>query len=149
MKTRSDDLADVFQRYEKMLEVSRSHKKEFIASIKVVQRISNILKGNKDVVQGWTAEKLVESQEKILAEVVVASRQHVKNAAQAGLFPKANQFFAHAFEKPVMDFFEKVMVNAEDAEVRKNRLGLLSEIRDLYTQNLADLSLLSRIDDTI
>lgn len=147
IKTRSDDLADVFQRYEKMLEVSQSHKKDFIASVKVVQRIANILKGSKDVISGWKEELLIEPQEKILAGVIVSARQHVKNAAHAGLFSKANQFFAHAFEKPVMDFFEKVMVNAEDLEVRKNRLGLLAEIRDLYTQNIADLSLLSRIDD--
>ncbi len=146
VKTRSDDLADVFQRYEKMLEVSLSHKKDFMESVKVVQRIANILKSSKDSVQDWKEAKLVEPQEKALASVVVSSRQHIKNAAQAGLFVKANQFYASAFERPVMEFFEKVMVNAEDAEIRRNRLGLLTEIRDLYTKNIADLSLLSRID---
>ncbi len=146
VKTRSDDVADIFLRYEKMLEVSQNHKKDFIASVKVVQRIANILKGSKDPVQDWKEEKLVEPQEKALANVLTVTRQHVKNAVGAGLLSKANQFYASAFERPVMDFFEKVMVNAEDAEIRKNRLGLLTEIRDLYTKNIADLSLLSRIE---
>ena len=38
-------------------------------------------------------------------------------------------------------FFESVMVNVEDKEVRINRLTLLSELRELFLQ-VADISLL-------
>ncbi|WP_241720432.1 hypothetical protein, partial [Cronobacter sakazakii] len=34
--------------------------------------------------------------------------------------------------EPVDEFFEKVMVNADDAQVRINRLTLLSKLRALF-----------------
>ena len=40
---------------------------------------------------------------------------------------------------PVDDFFDKIMVNADDAKIRENRLKLLSEIR-AATQTVADFS---------
>ena len=43
---------------------------------------------------------------------------------------------------PVDDFFETVMVNAEDPDERLNRLRLLHSLRALFTE-LADLALLS------
>jgi len=46
---------------------------------------------------------------------------------------------AATLRKPVDDFFEKVTVNAEDPEIRANRLRLLSGIRNLLDK-LADLS---------
>jgi glycyl-tRNA synthetase beta chain len=41
----------------------------------------------------------------------------------------------------VDNFFEKVMVNAEEREVRINRLTLLAKLRELFLQ-VADISLL-------
>ena len=46
-----------------------------------------------------------------------------------------------SLREPVDEFFENVMVNAEDREVRINRLTLLSKLRDLFLQ-VADISLL-------
>ncbi len=46
-----------------------------------------------------------------------------------------------SLRKPVDAFFENVMVNAEDKEVRLNRLTLLSKLRELFLQ-VADISLL-------
>ena len=40
---------------------------------------------------------------------------------------------------PVDQFFEKILVNADDPKVRENRLRLLSEIR-AATQTVADFS---------
>ncbi|MCB1708960.1 MAG: hypothetical protein KDI10_09565, partial [Halioglobus sp.] len=42
---------------------------------------------------------------------------------------------------PVDAFFDDVMVNAEDAALRHNRLNLLKDLRDLFLQ-VADISLL-------
>jgi glycyl-tRNA synthetase beta chain len=44
--------------------------------------------------------------------------------------------------QPVDDFFNAVMVNAQDPDVRLNRLGLLNMLRGLFTQ-IADIALLS------
>jgi glycyl-tRNA synthetase beta chain len=46
-----------------------------------------------------------------------------------------------ALREPVDEFFENVMVNAEDKDVRINRLTLLSKLRELFLQ-VADISLL-------
>ena len=47
-----------------------------------------------------------------------------------------------ALKGPVDAFFEKVMVNAEDANIRNNRLALLRELRDAMNR-VADLSKLA------
>ena len=50
--------------------------------------------------------------------------------------------------RPKIDlFFDQVLVNAEDAAVRENRMALVSKINRLYTVGIADLSALSRIDE--
>jgi glycyl-tRNA synthetase beta chain len=147
IKTRSDDLADVFSRYQKVIDLGRTDKAAFISSIQIVQRISNILKSSKDQVHGWNQTSLREEKEISLAGVFQAMKGGFEAAFQKGDLNKANELYAKELTQPVMDFFEKIMVNAEDAEIRKNRLGLLTEIRNLYTQNIADLSLLSRIEE--
>ena len=44
--------------------------------------------------------------------------------------------------RPVVDaFFDGVMVNAEDANLRRNRLALLAQLRQQFTR-IADLSCL-------
>ena len=44
--------------------------------------------------------------------------------------------------KPVDEFFDKVMVMAEDAALRRNRLALLKRLSDRFLA-VADISLLS------
>ena len=44
--------------------------------------------------------------------------------------------------EPVDAFFEAVMINAEDAGVRKNRYAMLARLRGLFV-NIADISTLS------
>lgn len=141
-----DDLADVFVRYEKMNLVSREARSAFVGAVQIVQRISNILKGAKETFSGWNLALLTEEKEKALAQAFSSIQSEVKRHAQAGDFEAANQLYSTALVQPVTEFFDKVMVNAEDPAVRRNRLGLLTEIRDLYTKNIADLSLLSRIE---
>ncbi len=47
-----------------------------------------------------------------------------------------------ALKAPVDDFFDHVMVNAEDAGLRANRLGLLARLRRAMNR-VADLSRLA------
>jgi len=42
---------------------------------------------------------------------------------------------------PVDAFFDDVMVNADEPDLRRNRLNLLKELRDLFL-DVADISLL-------
>ena len=65
------------------------------------------------------------------------------------LYPDAwEPYLAHIPEPERGDLLSAYYrrLTAEDPAVRRNRLGLLTQIRDLYTKNIADLSLLSRIE---
>ena len=70
--------------------------------------------------------------------------QHLTSTFQAHL---ARDEFSEALScladlrGPVDAFFEDVMVNAEDAALRHNRLNLLKQLRDLFL-GVADISLL-------
>ena len=54
---------------------------------------------------------------------------------------KARREKLAALREPVDAFFDNVMVMADDAEVRVNRLTLLSKLRELFLQ-VADISVL-------
>ena len=58
-----------------------------------------------------------------------------------GLPPEALARLA-TLRDPVDAFFEAVMINAEDAGVRKNRYAMLARLRGLFV-NIADISTLS------
>ena len=47
-----------------------------------------------------------------------------------------------ALREPVDDFFDNVMVNADDPDVRMNRLRLLAALREV-TRQVADFSAIS------
>lgn len=49
-----------------------------------------------------------------------------------------------AFELPLNNFFDKVMVNAENAAVKNNRINLLSAIYKVLTGSAADISKLQK-----
>lgn len=48
-----------------------------------------------------------------------------------------------SLKEPVDNFFDKVMVNCEDAAVKNNRLALLRQLRDMFT-HIADISLIQK-----
>ena len=49
-----------------------------------------------------------------------------------------------AFELPLNDFFDKVMVNVDNREVRLNRMRMLAKINDILTGSVADISKLQK-----
>ena len=61
-------------------------------------------------------------------------------------YEKATSRFGEIFYQPLHDFFEQVMVNVEDPTTRYMRQELMRRINRLYTERLADLSVLSRLD---
>jgi glycyl-tRNA synthetase beta chain len=105
------------------------------------KRISNILKKADEVDAHVSAVLLVEPAEAAL----FATMQNVLPQAQAQFaaqdYTAALQTLA-ALRAPVDAFFEGVMVNAEAADLRLNRLGLLKTLHDAMNQ-VADLSRLA------
>jgi glycyl-tRNA synthetase beta chain len=105
------------------------------------KRIGNILKKAASVPTQFDHKLLIEPAEKELA------------AATAKLAPQAEKLFAAGdyagmlralapLKAPVDRFFDTVMVNAEDAKLRDNRLALLAQLRALMNR-VADISMLA------
>jgi glycyl-tRNA synthetase beta chain len=79
-----------------------------------------------------------EQAEKILFAAVNRAEKEAGEAIQKEDFSAAMRALS-ALREPVDSFFEKVLVNDEDAAVRANRLALLSRIR-AATGQVADFS---------
>ncbi len=105
------------------------------------KRIGNILKKSGEVPIAYDNLKLVEPAEVTLARAIetifpTAKRQFDDSQYEASLRTLA------AVRQPVDDFFDQVMVNADDPAVRANRLGLLATLHRAMNQ-VADLSKLA------
>ncbi len=111
---------------------------------KVVERTENILKSNKEILPEKIDPSLfTEPLEHRVYENFKKYRQAVLDAAKNKDFALATSLYAEAFFDILGEFFEKVFVNGEDLNVRRNRLALLKAVRDLYTEPIADLSRIS------
>ncbi len=145
----SDDLADVYERFEALNRLSESASEDFLKAGKVVERTSNIAKGAKGSEAAVNPEFLREAVEKKLYELIQTKSSVIAERVQERRFEEATRLFGQAFYGPVHDFFDQVMVNVEDAQIRGNRQALMKQINRLYTEKLADLSVLSRIDQQL
>ena len=83
----------------------------------------------------------IEPAEKILLTKTRELRNEINELANSGDFEKA-MLCSLQISKPVTEFFDSVMVNAEDEKIRLNRFRLLHEVTGL-TNRVADLSKLA------
>lgn len=83
----------------------------------------------------------IESAEKILLTTTRELRNEINELASKGDFDTA-MLRSLQISKPVTEFFDSVMVNSEDEEIRLNRFRLLHEVTGL-TNRVADLSKLA------
>ncbi|HEN3638734.1 TPA: glycine--tRNA ligase subunit beta [Yersinia enterocolitica] len=105
------------------------------------KRVSNILAKSTDTLNDQVrASVLKEPAELKLATHLVVLRDKLEPVFAAGQYQEALVELA-ALRETVDEFFESVMVMAEDDAVRVNRLTLLSKLRELFLQ-VADISLL-------
>lgn len=137
---RPQRLADVQKRLEAVRAFAALPEAQALAAAN--KRVSNILKKAEEAVQPQVnAARLVEQAEKDLF------------AALQAVAPKAEQLLAEsdytanlqalaALRAPVDAFFEHVMVNADDAALKANRLGLLASLHGAMNR-VADLAKLA------
>ena len=105
------------------------------------KRVSNILaKSDEPLNDSVQASLLKENAEITLATYVSALSSKLQPYFAEGRYQEALIELAQLREA-VDNFFEQVMVNAEEPEIRINRLTLLAKLRDLFLQ-VADISLL-------
>jgi glycyl-tRNA synthetase beta chain len=106
------------------------------------KRVGNILKKAEGaVVAKADAALLREPAEVALHAALAGVKPQADAAFEQGDFTASLQALA-ALKAPVDDFFDHVMVNADDADLRANRLGLLA-ILHAAMNRVADLSKLS------
>ncbi|MCB9800047.1 MAG: glycine--tRNA ligase subunit beta [Candidatus Omnitrophica bacterium] len=145
-KTSFTDIADVFVRFETLRRLYDADRDLLIKTAKVIERTSNISKNAGP--QGSELEEnlLQEPSEKLLFKALTDTSDALLKAFECKDYERATQVFGRTFYQPVNDFFEQVMVNVEDTSIRNNRQALMKRICSLYTDHLADLSVLSRME---
>ncbi|MCI7353509.1 MAG: glycine--tRNA ligase subunit beta [[Actinobacillus] rossii] len=105
------------------------------------KRVSNILaKVEGEISSEIDRTLLVEAEEKALAEQVITLQAELAPLFAKGDYQTALVRLADLREV-VDNFFDKVMVNAEDPKLRQNRQAILNNLRNLFLQ-VADISLL-------
>ena len=135
----ADDLVDARKRLIALKAIRKS--KNFEPLAVSFKRIRNILdKSNykREEAQGIQSDLFEHAAERELHAAVKAAASKVQSDKGAGKYQEALEVIA-GLRKAVDDFFEQVMVMAENEAVRKNRLSLLSEILKEFT-TIADFS---------
>ena len=108
------------------------------------KRVSNILAKACDIIiPDFIDDTLLkESEEVNLAKALFTKREEVTPLIEQGLYAMVMESLV-ALKEPVDIFFDKVLVNAEDEEVKLNRYALLKQLRSLFL-HVADISLLQK-----
>jgi glycyl-tRNA synthetase beta chain len=108
------------------------------------KRVANILKqaeGNGEPVARAEAAKLQDPAEHALFEAIVTAVKAATPLFERGDYTGYLKTFA-VLKSPVDAFFQSVMVMADDIDLRRNRLALLSDLR-LSMNRVADISKLA------
>ena len=104
------------------------------------KRVSNILAKADAAIGEINLTACVEPAEKALAEAVLALRTEAQPLIAQGDYTAVLDKLAN-LRAPVDNFFDNVMVNAEDPALRQNRLAILNTLQGLFLQ-VADISVL-------
>ena len=137
---RPQRLADVAQRLQAVRAFAELPEAPALAAAN--KRIGNILKKSEGEVAATVNEPLlVEPAEKALYAAMQATVPTANAQFDAGDYTASLQSLA-ALRVTVDAFFDSVMVNAEDAALKANRLGLLKQLHEAMNR-VADLSRLA------
>ena len=128
------------QRLEAVRAFSRLPEAESLAAAN--KRVGNILKKAEGTVEAKVdAALLKEAAEAALNQALATAAPKANSAFESGDYTASLQALA-VLKAPVDDFFDNVMVNAEDPALRANRLGLLATLHQAMNR-VADLSRLA------
>ena len=104
------------------------------------KRVANILAKAEDDIGTIDVALCVEPAEQVLAQSVLSLAKEVQPLIAQGEYTAVLDKLA-GLRQPVDNFFDNVMVNAEDTKLRQNRLAILNTLQGLFLQ-VADISLL-------
>ncbi len=134
---RFDDPTDSRARIDALLAISGQESFSLLAGS--FKRVKNIIKKNRD--REVREELLTESAEKELQATLVAIRATVTPLLADKRYEKALSEILK-MKEPVDRFFDDVMVMAEEEDIRRNRLALLTAIAELFL-SVGDFSKMS------
>ena len=108
------------------------------------KRVSNIMAKAGDLVipDSVDASLMSEDAEKALSDALMTKQEEVTPILEKRLYSEAMESLA-PLKISVDSFFDQVLVNAEDEQVRLNRYALLKQLRSLFL-HVADISLLQK-----
>ena len=104
------------------------------------KRVANILAKAEGNIGAIDVALCVEPAEQVLAQSVLSLAKEVQPLIAQGEYTAVLDKLA-GLRQPVDNFFDNVMVNAENAKLRQNRLAILNTLQGLFLQ-VADISLL-------
>ncbi len=135
------DLVDVMDRVRSLQQLAG--KPELLKAAKVIERTGNILRGVVLAEDGVDPGRFQLPLERQLWELYRSHQQELLRLTDDREYAKATILFGEVFFEPIHQFFNQVMVNVPEQEVRHNRLALMRAIHTLYTGRIADLSKLT------
>jgi len=140
----SDDLADVYARYEALKSAYEKNQEEFLKACKVIERTGNILKGVEGTVKGQVNPTIFEHEaEKALYQLVCHEEPVFSQLVSAKQYDTITTQYSRKFYAPLHRFFDEVLVNVEDHEIRSNRQALVKKVNAIFTDKMADLALVT------
>ncbi len=139
----ADDVADVIARAKALTAVRASDAEGHLAAISAAfKRIQNILRQAREKGEPYdtaaVANALAEADERALHQQFSVVAPEVERLRQERRYAEALERIASL--RPAVDaFFDKVMVMAPDAALRRNRLSLIAEVAARFS-SIADFS---------
>ncbi|MGX5172395.1 glycine--tRNA ligase subunit beta [Aliikangiella sp. IMCC44653] len=106
------------------------------------KRVKNILQKSDSKVSDQVDESLFEAEEKALYSTINQVKGTVNQDVASGNYQQALTQLA-GLKDVVNQFFDNVMINADDPTIKNNRLALISQLRALFL-DIADISLLQK-----
>lgn len=104
------------------------------------KRVANILAKADSVGQTVAYNLLSETAEKSLYQAILTAKETVKPLQDKANYQGVLTALA-TLATPLTEFFDNVMVNADDESLKNNRLALLNEVRTLFL-SVADIGVL-------
>ena len=140
LETGSDTFGDIEDRLFALVDFMGSELAESLAAAN--KRVANILAKSDAELGSIDLSLLTENAEKRLVQALQSVSEDIVTACSTGRFASALEQLA-SLRDPIDDFFDQVMVNADDPALKRNRLTILKQLREQFLM-VADLAVLAR-----
>jgi len=140
------NISGVFLRYERLEKFFHKDKPAFEKARKVVERTNNILKGAKEEIPEIIDTSLFRFElEQRLYDALKQAEGRIPSLALEGKYEELTRSYGEILYAVLHEFFDEILVNAEEPELRKNRQALMKRVNRLYVDCAADLAFVSPV----